>query len=77
MGSPDYDETQSSVAQHNLLRAPLARLLAPSRGSQDWEVTSRAAEVVEVAAALILSPQARTAQVAAVVRKYICKNLIC
>src|SRR5260221_9503237 len=59
MGSPDHDQTRSSAAQHNLLRPPQVRLLAPSRVSQGWEVTSRAAEAVEVAAALILSPQAR------------------
>ena len=70
MGCPDHDQIQSSAAPPNLPRPPLARVLALSQGSQEQKVTSRAAEVVEVATVRFLSPPARAAEVAAIVRKY-------
>jgi hypothetical protein len=71
MGCPNHDQIRSLSVPHSLLRPPLARLHAPSQGSQERKVTSPAAEVVGVAAApILLWPAARAAEVAALVAKY-------
>lgn len=69
LGCPEHDQTQSSSALHSFLCSPLGRLHAPSQESQEQKVTSRAAEVV-VAAAPLLLPTGRVAEVAALVAKY-------